>query len=140
VLSGKTLRRPGLEAVKGSKSRSCCLTLVFVDKTAELVATADHLALRWPLPSLIEFGRPEFERTMRPPAVVMVDIDVAVFGLVFAAGDGRELAHQLDDSNSGLAAVAALLLVLHLAVAALAAAAIPRRGGSTSLPLRDATG
>jgi hypothetical protein len=77
---------------------------------------------------------------MRPPAVVMVDIDVAVFGLVFAAGDGRELAHQLDDSNSGLAAVAALLLVLHLAVAALAAAAIPRRGGSTSLPLRDATG
>jgi hypothetical protein len=77
---------------------------------------------------------------MRPPAVVMVDIDLAVFGLVFAAGDGRELAHQLDDSNSGLAAVAALLLVLHLAVAALAAAAIPRRGGSTSLPLRDATG
>ena len=43
------------------------------------------------------------------------------FGLVFAAGDGRELVHQLDESNTGLAAVAAILLVLHLAVAGIAA-------------------
>lgn len=75
---------------------------------------------------------------LRPVRLVLVV--VAVFGLLFAAGDGRELAHQLNDSNSGLAAVAALLLVLHLAIAALAAAAIPRRGGSTSLPLPDAAG
>jgi hypothetical protein len=43
------------------------------------------------------------------------------FGLVFAAGDGRELVHQLDESNTGLAAVAAILLVLHLGIAGLAA-------------------
>jgi hypothetical protein len=75
---------------------------------------------------------------LRPVRLVLVA--VVVFGLVFAAGDGRELVHQLDDSNSGLAAVAALLLVLHLAVAALAAAALPRRGDSTSLPLPQAAG
>jgi hypothetical protein len=46
---------------------------------------------------------------------------VAGFGLVFAAGDGRELVHQLDESNAGIAAIAAILIVLHLAVAALAA-------------------
>jgi hypothetical protein len=45
----------------------------------------------------------------------------AVLGLVFAAGDGRELVHQLDESNGGLAAVAAVLIALHLAVALLAA-------------------
>ena len=42
------------------------------------------------------------------------------FGLVFAAGDGRELVHQLDEPNTGLASVAAILLVLHLAVAGIA--------------------
>jgi hypothetical protein len=47
---------------------------------------------------------------------------VAGFGLVFAAGDGRELVHQLDESNAGIAAIAAILICLHLAVAALAAA------------------
>jgi hypothetical protein len=46
---------------------------------------------------------------------------VAGFGLVFAAGDGRELVHQLDESNAGIAAIAAILIGLHLAVAALAA-------------------
>ena len=58
---------------------------------------------------------------LRPARVVLVA--VAVFGLVFAAGDGRELANQLNESNGGLAAVATVLLVLHVAVAALAAAA-----------------
>jgi hypothetical protein len=46
---------------------------------------------------------------------------VVGFGLVFAAGDGRELVHQLDESNAGIAAIAAILIGLHLAVAALAA-------------------
>ena len=51
----------------------------------------------------------------------LVLLAVLGFGLVFAAGDGRELVHQLDESNTGLAAVATILLVLHLAVAGLAA-------------------
>src|SRR2546426_7864724 len=50
----------------------------------------------------------------------LVLLAVLGFGLVFAAGDGRELVHQLDESNTGLASVAAILLVLHLAVAGLA--------------------
>jgi hypothetical protein len=51
----------------------------------------------------------------------LVLLAVVGFGLVFAAGDAREVVHQLDDSNNGLAAVAAILITLHLAVAALAA-------------------
>jgi hypothetical protein len=46
---------------------------------------------------------------------------VAGFGLVFAAGEGRELVHQLDESNAGIAVIAAILIGRHLAVAALAA-------------------
>ena len=41
---------------------------------------------------------------------------VLVLGLVFTAGDARELVHQLDESNGGLATVAAVLIALHLAV------------------------
>jgi hypothetical protein len=52
---------------------------------------------------------------------------VAGFGLVFAAGDGRELVHQLNESNSGLATIAAILIGLHLAVTGLAAALYPRQ-------------
>jgi hypothetical protein len=52
---------------------------------------------------------------------------------VFAAGDGRELVHQLDESNGGLAAIAAVLIALHLAVSALAAALFPRRTGTGEL-------
>ena len=37
----------------------------------------------------------------------LVLLGVAGFGLVFAAGDGRELVHQLNESNAGLAAIAA---------------------------------
>src|SRR5438874_12033853 len=44
----------------------------------------------------------------------LVLLPVLAFGLVFAAGDGRELVHQLDDSNSGLASLAAIVLVFHL--------------------------
>jgi hypothetical protein len=57
----------------------------------------------------------------------LVFLAVAVFALVFAAGDARELVHQLDDSNGGLAAVAGLLLFVHLAITALAASRLPRR-------------
>ena len=56
------------------------------------------------------------------------------FGLVFAAGDGRELVHQLDDSNGGLAAVAGLLIALHLGVVALAGLLLrPRPGAPTAV-------
>lgn len=58
---------------------------------------------------------------LRPARLVL--LAVIGFGLAFALGDGRELAHQLKESNGGLAAVAGLLLVLHIVVAALAAAA-----------------
>jgi hypothetical protein len=58
----------------------------------------------------------------------LVLLCVAGFGLVFAAGDGRELVHQLDESHAGLAAIAAILIGLHLAVTGLAAALYPRRG------------
>lgn len=57
----------------------------------------------------------------------LVFVAVAIFGLVFAAGDARELVHQLNDSNGGLAAVAGLLLFLHLGIAALAASRLSRR-------------
>jgi hypothetical protein len=50
----------------------------------------------------------------------------AGFGLVFAAGDARELVHQLDESHAGLAAIAGILIALHLAVTALAAVLFPR--------------
>lgn len=65
----------------------------------------------------------------------MILLVVAVFGLVFAAGDGRELVHQLDDSNGGLAVVAGLLIGLHLIVAALAAVLITRQAGGKASPL-----
>jgi hypothetical protein len=57
----------------------------------------------------------------------LVFLAVAVFALVFAAGDARELVHQLDDSNGGLAAVAGLLLFLHLGITALAASRLSPR-------------
>jgi hypothetical protein len=63
----------------------------------------------------------------------LVLLCVAGFGLVFAAGDGRELVHQLDESHAGLATIAAILIGLHLAVTALAAALYPRRGKAGEL-------
>ncbi len=57
----------------------------------------------------------------------LVFVAVAIFGLAFAAGDARELVHQLNDSNAGLAAVAGLLLFLHLGITALAASRLSRR-------------
>src|SRR5947209_7069243 len=63
----------------------------------------------------------------------LVLLCVAGFGLVFAAGDGRELVHQLDESNAALAAIAAILIGLHVAVTGLAAALYPRRGKAGEL-------
>ena len=68
----------------------------------------------------------------------LVLLAVLGFGLVFAAGDGRELVHQLDESNNGLASVAAILLVLHLTVAGLAAAMLRPRPGSGLAATRPA--
>jgi hypothetical protein len=56
----------------------------------------------------------------------LVLLAVAAFGLVFAAGDARGLVHQLDESNGGLAAIAAILIGLHLAVTTLSALLYPR--------------
>ena len=54
------------------------------------------------------------------------------FGLFFAAADGRELAHQVNESNAGIAVIAAVLLLLHAAIAVLAVILVRR--GSTSEP------
>lgn len=53
----------------------------------------------------------------------------AAFLLGFAALDVRELAHQLDENASGVAALAGLTLALHLAAAALAVLAFARTSG-----------
>lgn len=49
-----------------------------------------------------------------------------VFSLGFAALDVREVAHQLDENASGVAALAGLALALHLAAGAVAALAFTR--------------
>jgi hypothetical protein len=67
----------------------------------------------------------------------LVLLCVAGFGLLFAAGDGRELVHQLDESNAGLAAIAAILIALHLAITALAALLLPRRGKAGGFAAAD---
>jgi hypothetical protein len=68
-------RIQGELAVKGCKRRSRCLTPVFVDETAELVAAA-YLALMRSLRSLVLFGRLEFEGAVWPLALVVVDVGV----------------------------------------------------------------
>jgi hypothetical protein len=47
-------------------------------------------------------------------------IIIAVFGASFAVLDAAEVAHQLDEDNTGLARVAGSIAALHAAVAALA--------------------
>jgi hypothetical protein len=79
--------------------------------TESLALSIVAVVLSFVLAGLIWFG----------PWPRLVLLAVLGFGLVFAAGDGRELVHQLDESNTGLASIAAILLVLHLAVAGLAA-------------------
>jgi hypothetical protein len=70
----------------------------------------------------------------------LTPLAVAAFGLVFAAGDTRELVHQLRESNAGLAAIAGTLIVLHLAVAVLAVALYPRRRGAGELAAAEPLG
>jgi hypothetical protein len=55
-----------------------------------------------------------------PPARALLAL-VVVAMLAFAALDIREVAHQLDERRGGVAAIAALVAVLHLAAATLAA-------------------
>jgi hypothetical protein len=65
----------------------------------------------------------------------LVLLAIIGFALVFAAGDVRELAHQINESQAGIAAIAGTLIVLHLAVAGLAALLLARRGdGAVAVP------
>ena len=50
----------------------------------------------------------------------------AVFCLAFAALDGREVLHQLDENSNTVATLAALALLLHLAAAGTAGVAAVR--------------
>jgi len=68
-----------------------------------------------------------------------VVVAVVALGLIFAAGDVRELVHQLSESRPGLAAIAALLIGVHLAVAAVAAVLAVRHAHDTA-PMSEATG
>ena len=74
-----------------------------MDEAAEPVATAD-LALRRSCPSLIEFGRPEFEGAMRPLAVVMIDVDAQHAFEVTAVEDQQPV--ETLDTHSSNAAIA----------------------------------
>ena len=67
----------------------------------------------------------------RTPAVLIV---AAVFALLFAALDLREVAHQLSEARNGLAAIALLAAVLHVGVAVLAGLALTRRDASVETP------
>jgi hypothetical protein len=69
-----------------------------------------------------------------PRLVLML---VAGFGLVFAVGDAREVVNQLDESNTGLASIAAILIGIHLAVTALAAALFPRSDSAAGAALSE---
>ena len=51
-----------------------------------------------------------------------------VFGVLFAAGDVRELVHQIQESRTAVASIAGVLIAIHLLIAAAAAYAIRRPG------------
>jgi hypothetical protein len=52
-----------------------------------------------------------------------IAVAAVVVGVLFAAFDGAEVAHQLDESKNGLAALAVVIAVGHLAAAVAAARA-----------------
>jgi hypothetical protein len=58
----------------------------------------------------------------------------AVFALLFATGDVRELIYQLDESRTAVAVIAGVLIVLHLLVTAFAATALTRSRMTSSSP------
>lgn len=62
----------------------------------------------------------------RRPMLLLLAV---VFGVVFAALDVRELAHQLNESRAGLAAIAVALVVLHGSVAVAASLALRQPSG-----------
>jgi hypothetical protein len=62
--------------------------VVLVDEAAESVAALD-LARRRGLPSLVGLGWPEFERSVRSLAVVMLDVDTKHAFEVTAVGAPR---------------------------------------------------
>ena len=62
---------------------------------------------------------------LRPSPILLALITVAM--LAFAVLDVREVSHQLDEDRDGLALLAALVAVLHLASAAVAALLASRR-------------
>ena len=74
-------------------------------------------------------------RLGRLPAVLLA---VAAIALAWAAIDVREVAHQLDESRTGIAAVAIVVAIMHLAAALLAGAIAMRArrldGGSPARP------
>ena len=69
----------------------------------------------------------------------LVLLAIIAFGLVFAAGDIRELVHQINESHAGIAAIAAIMIALHLAVAATAAVLLGRQVNSATTIADPAT-
>ncbi len=59
---------------------------------------------------------------------------VAVFALLFATFDLREVAHQFGEARGGLALLALLAALLHLAVAIIAGLALTRAGAPRASP------
>jgi hypothetical protein len=53
------------------------------------------------------------------------------FAILFAAGDIRELVHQIQESRTTVATIAGILIALHLLIAAAAASTIRQRGAET---------
>jgi hypothetical protein len=110
---------PGTRTATGPESR----TLLGVDLESPAVVGSGVAASL--LVALALWRRPSL-------AVVLV---TTVFCSGFAALDGREALHQMDEGRDALIAVALLAMLLHLAAAAVAAAALrPLRqaGGSTA--------
>jgi hypothetical protein len=112
----------GRESSAEHRKAETGVTILGVD-TESLALTVIAVVASFALAILVRLGR-------RPRLVLLA---AAAFGLVFAAGDARELVHQLDESNGGLAAIAATLIGLHLAVTGLAAVLYPRRSNNRRL-------
>jgi hypothetical protein len=56
------------------------------------------------------------------------------FGLLFAAGDLREVIHQLNESNTGIAVIAGILIAAHLAISVVAGLLLSREGQEAKMP------
>jgi hypothetical protein len=89
----------------------------------------------WPLVALAALASLALAAAawLRPHAPGLLAL-VAVAMLVFAALDIREVVHQLDADESGLAVLAGAIAVLHLAAAVLAGVMASRAGRPASGP------